>query len=363
MTVILRHYYMIYHLSLYLKSYWSVFNVFHYISVRAIASLLSSLFLSLLFGNWFISKSEKFFRAKARAWTPDFHKVKDGMPTMGGIFILSIILINCLLWSDLSQWCVWVFLFCLFSFGAIGCWDDWYKIRYHRGISAWAKFSWQIFFATIVVLLWLHDSHASTTVILPFFKYMHPDLGLLFIVWAVFVLVGCSNAVNLTDGLDGLAIGSLIPNFILFSLVCYAAGHYRIAHYLAIPFTGSAELTIIGAILVGTSLGFLWFNTYPAQIFMGDVGSLALGAGLACMALLAKQELLLVISGGLFILETFSVILQVLSLKWRGKRLFKMAPIHHHFELLGWQESKITVRFGIISLVLCLLALITLKLR
>ncbi len=355
---------MIYHLSLYLKSYWSLFNVFHYISVRAIASLLSSLFLSLLFGNWFIGKSEKFFRTKARAWTPDFHKAKDGMPTMGGIFILGIILINCLLWSDLSQWHVWVFLFCIFSFGAIGFWDDWYKIHYHRGISAWVKFSWQIFFATIVVLLWLmHDSHASTTVILPFFKYMHPDLGLLFIIWAVFVLVGCSNAVNLTDGLDGLAIGSLIPNFILFSLVCYVAGHYKIAHYLAIPFTGSAELTIVGAILVGTSLGFLWFNTYPAQIFMGDVGSLALGAGLACMALLAKQELLLVISGGLFILETFSVILQVLSFKWRGKRLFKMAPIHHHFELLGWQESKITVRFGIISLVLCLLALITLKLR
>jgi len=354
---------MIYHLSLYLKSYWSIFNVFHYISVRAIASLLSSLFLSLLFGNWFIGKSEKFFRAKIRAWTPDFHKVKDGMPTMGGIFILTIILINCLLWCDLSQWYIWVCLFSLFSFGAIGCWDDWHKIHYHTGISAYTKFGWQVFFATIVVLLWLRDSHASTTIIFPFFKYMHPDLGLLFIVWAVFVLVGCSNAVNLTDGLDGLAIGLLVPNFILFSFVCYAAGHYKIAHYLDIPFSGSAELTIIGAILVGTLLGFLWFNTYPAQIFMGDVGSLALGAGLACMALLAKQELLLVVSGGLFIVETFSVILQVLSLKWRGKRIFKMAPIHHHFELLGWQESKITVRFGIISLVLCLLALITLKLR
>jgi len=349
---------MIYHLSLYLKSYWSIFSLFHSISVRAIASLLSSLFLSLLFGNWFIRKSEKFFRAKAR----DFHKAKDGIPTMGGIFILSIIFINCLLWSDLSQRYIWICLFSLFSFGAIGCWDDWYKIRYHAGISAYAKFGWQIFFAAIVVLLWLHDSHASTIIIFPFFKYMRPDLGLLFIIWAIFVLVGCSNAVNLTDGLDGLAISSLLPNFILFSFVCYAAGHCKITHYLNIPFAGSAELTVMGAIMVGTLLGFLWFNTYPAQIFMGDVGSLALGAGLACMALLAKQELLLAISGGLFIIETFSVIVQVVSWKWRGKRVFKMAPIHHHFELLGWQESKITLCFGIISWAFCLLALITLKL-
>ncbi|MGB8367113.1 MAG: phospho-N-acetylmuramoyl-pentapeptide-transferase [Candidatus Babeliales bacterium] len=354
---------MIYHLSLYLKSYWSLFNVFHYVSVRAIASLLSSLFLSLLLGNWFINQSEKFFRSKAREWTPKGHKAKDGMPTMGGIFILGIILLNCLLWTDLSQWLVWIFLFCIVSFGAIGCWDDWCKIRYHKGISARVKFSWQIFFGTIVVLFWLCSSHAPTTLVFPFFKHMQPDIGWLFVLWAVFVLIGCSNAVNLTDGLDGLAIGSLIPNFVLFSLICYVAGHYNVAHYLAIPFTGSAELTIVGAILVGASLGFLWFNTYPAQIFMGDVGSLALGSALACMALFAKQEFLLLISGGLFVLETVSVILQVLSMKWRGKRIFKMAPIHHHFELLGWQESKITVRFAIISLVLCLLALITLKLR
>jgi phospho-N-acetylmuramoyl-pentapeptide-transferase len=167
----------------------------------------------------------------------------------------------------------------------------------------------------------------------------------------------------LTDGLDGLAIGSLVPNFATFSLICYVAGHYGIAHYLHIPFAGSAEITIIGSILIGTSLGFLWYNTYPAQIFMGDVGSLSLGAGLALMALMAKQELLLVIAGGLFVLETISVIIQVLSVRYFGRRIFKMAPIHHHFELLGWPESKITARFGIISLVLCLLTLITLKIR
>jgi len=203
----------------------------------------------------------------------------------------------------------------------------------------------------------------STELIFPFFKHCRPDLGLFFIPWAVFILVGCSNAVNLTDGLDGLAIGSLLPNFATFTLICYLAGHYGIAHYLQIPFAGTAEIVVIGAILIGASLGFLWYNAYPAQIFMGDVGSLALGAGLALMAIMAKQELLLSISGGLFVLETVSVMVQVLSVRYLGKRIFKMAPIHHHFELLGWPESRITTRFGIISLVLCLLALITLKLR
>ena len=179
----------------------------------------------------------------------------------------------------------------------------------------------------------------------------------------MFLIIVCSNAVNLTDGLDGLAIGSLVLNFATFSMVCYLAGHYALAHYLAIPFAGSAEVTILGGALVGASLGFLWFNTYPAQIFMGDVGSLSLGAGLAVIALMSKQEILLSISGGLFVIEAISVIIQVFSFKFLGKRVFKMAPLHHHFELLGWQESKITVRFGIISFVLCLLALITLKLR
>ncbi len=354
---------MIYHLSLFLKQYWSVCNVFHYISVRAIASLLSTLFFYLLFGNWFIEKSKIWFRSKARIDTLENHRAKDNMPTMGGIFILAIMLLNVLLWCDWTKPHIWVFLLCLFGFGTIGAWDDWYKIKYHMGISAKAKFLLQILVATAVVIIWLLSTDATTIIVFPFFKTLHIDIGIFFIAWAVFILVGCSNAVNLTDGLDGLAIGSLFPNFITYALICYAAGHSTIAHYLQIPFAGSAELTIIGAILVGASLGFLWYNTYPAQIFMGDVGSLALGASLALMALMAKQELLLIISGGLFILETVSVILQVVSLKLRGKRIFKMAPIHHHFELLGWPESKITMRFGIISLVLCLLALITLKLR
>jgi len=354
---------MIYHLSYYLKLYWPFFNVIHYVSVRAVASLLSSLLFSLAFGGRFIALSGRVFRSKAREFTPESHRAKDSMPTMGGAFILAVVTFNTLLWCDLAKGQVWIFLLCILGFGALGFWDDWRKIKSHKGISSGIKFKLQLFVATLVICALVFLTSFSTTLIFPFFKHFTPDLGLFFIPWGVFVLVACSNAVNLTDGLDGLAIGSLIPNFATFSLICYIAGHFGLTQYLHIPFAGTAEIAIIGAILIGSSLGFLWFNTYPAQIFMGDVGSLALGAGLALMAIMAKQELLLPIAGGLFVLETVSVILQVLSVRLWGKRLFKMAPIHHHFELLGWPESKITARFGIISFVLCLLTLITLKLR
>lgn len=354
---------MIYYLSLFLKHYWPFFNVIHYVSVRAAAALLSSLFMSLLLGGSFIAFSKRFFRSKVREWTPEMHKSKDSMPTMGGILILSIVVINTLLWCDVSRCSIWVFLFCIVAFGLIGFWDDWNKIHYKKGISASVKFKLQLCIASIVIGVLVMVNGFSTQIIFPFFKYCNPDIGYFFIPWAVFILVGCSNAVNLTDGLDGLAIGSLLPNFVTYSLICYLAGHCIIAQYLQIPFAGTAEISIIGAILIGASLGFLWYNTYPAQIFMGDVGSLALGAGLALMAIMAKQELLLILSGGLFVLETVSVIVQVFSVKFFGKRIFKMAPIHHHFELLGCPESKITARFGIISFVLCLLTLITLKLR
>ncbi len=354
---------MIYHLSYYLKLYWPFFNVGHYVSVRAVASLLSSLGCFLLFGERFIAISQRFFRSKARESTPESHRAKDSMPTMGGLFILAVVLANTLLWCDLANPQVWIFLLCITGFGMIGFWDDWNKIKHRKGISSGLKFKLQLLIAFLVVLGLILCTPFSSQLVFPFFKHCKPDLGLFFIPWAMFVIVGCSNAVNLTDGLDGLAIGSLLPNFATFSLICYLAGHYGLAYYLHIPFAGTAEIVIIGAILIGSSLGFLWYNTYPAQIFMGDVGSLALGAGLALMAIMAKQELLLAISGGLFVLETVSVMLQVLFVRFRGKRLFKMAPIHHHFELMGWPESRITTRFGIISLVLCLLTLITLKLR
>lgn len=354
---------MIYHLALYLKNSFSFFNVFHYVSFRAMTALLTSLLFSFTFGSWFISQSKLFFRSKAREYTPENHRAKDNMPTMGGIFILSSVFFSSLLWCNFSKPEVYVFLSCLLGFGLIGFFDDWYKIRRKKGISARLKFRLQLLIGALVGIFCYLLSPENAFIAFPFFKNLHLDIGYFFIIWVLFILVATSNAVNLTDGLDGLAIGSLIPNFGLFSLVCYIAGHYILAHYLHIPFTHSSEITIIGATLVGASLGFLWYNAYPAQIFMGDVGSLALGSGLALMALMAKQELLLPISGGLFVLEAASVIIQVISFKFLGRRIFKMAPIHHHFELMGWQESKITVRFAIISLILCLLALMTLKIR
>ncbi len=354
---------MLFHLAQILTNYYTGFNVVHYVSFRAIASLLTALVLSFAFGNWFIEKFRTLISSQTREYTPQTHKLKGAMPTMGGIFILAVVFITAFLWSNLMVSEVWLFLACLLLFGLIGFWDDWVKIRHKKGIAESKKFYAQITAATFIALSWYFWVHPLTTITIPFFKNFNPDLGLLFIAWVVWLLVATSNAVNLTDGLDGLAIGSLIPNFVTFSLICYLAGHYGLAHYLHIPFAGSAEITVLGATLVGASLGFLWYNAYPAQIFMGDVGSLALGSALAFMALLSKQELLLAISGGLFMLETFSVMIQVAYYKRYKKRLFRMAPIHHHFELLGWPESKITVRFGIISLILCLLALLTLKLR
>ncbi len=354
---------MIFHLAQCLKPYLSIFNVVHYVSFRAMAGLLSTLLCSILFGGWFIDTSKKFFRSAARPWTPETHRVKDDMPTMGGLFIIAVVIINTLLWCNLYDVRVWLFLVVLVGFGLIGFWDDWAKIRYSKGISARVKFSMQSVVALVVMAALVSSGALAPVVCMPFFKYVCINLGLLYIAWGAFVIVGCSNAVNLTDGLDGLAIGSLIPNFATFTLISYIAGHKFFAWYLQIPFAHSDQMAVVGSILVGASLGFLWYNTYPAQIFMGDVGSLALGAALAYMALVCKQELLLPIAGGLFVIETLSVIIQVLSYKLLGRKWFKMAPIHHHFELLGWPESRITTRFIIISLVLCLCALITLKLR
>ena len=354
---------MLFHLAQLLEGSYSYLNVVHYVSFRVAVSLLTALFLSLAFGDYFIENSKRWFRSKSREHTPESHRAKDNMPTMGGLFIILVVTITTLLWADLTDPQVWLLLTCLISFGAIGFWDDWSKIKYQRGIAERYKFRAQLLCATIITCAWLWLCQPSTALCLPFFKTCQPELGLFFIVWSVFIMVGTSNAVNLTDGLDGLAIGSLIPNFATFALISYLAGHIAFAHYLHIPFVATSEVAIMGVTLAGASLGFLWYNSYPAQIFMGDVGSLALGAALGFMALMTKQELLLAISGGLFVVETVSVILQVFSYRHFKKRIFKMAPIHHHFELLGWPEAKITVRFGIISLILCLLALMTLKIR
>jgi len=354
---------MIHYISLMLQESCTALNMVHYISFRAPAALLTVLFLSLIGGGYFITASQKFFRSKTRDYTPDTHKLKGEMPTMGGIFILGVIIITALLWCDITDLHIWIMLFCLVSFGAIGFWDDWLKIKTKRGISEKFKFRAQILCATITILLWFWLCEPSTKLCIPFLKTCTPDIGYLLIPWAIFIIIATSNAVNLTDGLDGLALGSLIPNFATFSIMSYLTGHIIFAQYLHLPFTGTAELSILGVILVGASLGFLWFNAYPAQIFIGDVGSLSLGASLGLMAVMTRQEFLLIISGGLFIVETVSVLLQVFSYRYFKRRIFKMAPIHHHFELLGWPEAKITVRFGIISLILCLMALITLKIR
>lgn len=354
---------MFYHIAAYLQQSVSQFNVFHYISFRTIAALLTALTLMLLLGNWFIKKSIKYFSSQVREYTPESHQQKNHVPTMGGLLIISVVLATSILWCNLCKIHVWIFLAGIILFGLIGFWDDWQKITRKKGITATQKWILQLVFSLAIAVLLVVTSTVSTSISFPFFKNLQPDMGLFFVFWAMFVLLSCTNAVNLTDGLDGLASGALLPNLATFAILCYASSHYVIAHYLHIPFTCNTEITIIGGALIGAVLGFLWFNAYPAQIFMGDVGSLSLGASLGLMGLMSKQELLIIVSGGVFVLETMSVMLQVLSFKIRGRRIFKMAPIHHHFELQGLHESKITMRFIIVSIVLCLLSLITLKIR
>ena len=354
---------MLYHLAQILKTKYTFFNLFHYVSVRVILAFLSSIIFSFLFGNWFIKTSLKKFRSQVREWIPNSHLIKNDTPTMGGLFIIMVFVINTFLWCNLTKINTWIFMGCLLLFGAIGFLDDWFKIKKNKGISSKSKFIFQIISALLISAFWYFLANPTTKLCVPFFKNLNPDLGIFLIPWAAFIIVATSNAVNLTDGLDGLAAGPLMFNFTTFSIIAYLAGHKQFATYLFIPFTGSSELAILGSTLVGALLGFLWYNTYPAQIFMGDVGSLALGSGLALMALMTRQELLLIIAGGIFVLETLSVIIQVFSFKCFGKRVFKMAPIHHHYELLGWNEAKITIRFWIISIILSVLALLTLKIR
>lgn len=354
---------MLYHLALHLQPYYSFFNIFRYISVRAMGALLTSLFIAFLCGRIFISFCQNKFRSTVREWTPESHQQKNNTPTMGGLFILFVCLASNMIWCDWTDLRVWLFWLCSIGFGAIGFMDDWYKIFQKKGISASLKIRLQILLAGSVASLWYFFLQPDTTLCIPFFKNIHPSLGLLLIPWAAYIMIGTSNAVNLTDGLDGLATGPLLCNFATFSIIAYLAGHVKFASYLFIPYAGTAELAVIGGGMIGALLGFLWYNAHPAQIFMGDVGSLPLGAGLSLIALMARQELLLIVSGGIFVMETVSVILQVLSFKLLGKRIFKMAPIHHHFELLGWQETKIVIRFWIISIILMLCTLLTLKIR
>ena len=358
---------MLYHLLYPLHELISFFNVFRYITIRTVYAILTALLISFVIGPWIIEKLRAFqIKQVVREDVPSRHLSKNGTPTMGGSLILMALLIPTLLWADLTNRYIWIVLLTTLGFGALGFLDDYKKIRDKNGMGIKARYKFPIQVAMGLAASWIlfntidHDSR----LIFPFFKRVMPDLGNWYILFGMFVIVGTANAVNLTDGLDGLAIGPVLIASGTFILFCYLAGHYQFASYLQIPFVkGSGELTILCGALLGSGLGFLWFNTYPAQVFMGDVGSLALGAALGTIAVVTKQEFLLVIVGGIFVAETLSVIIQVVSYKLRKKRVFRMAPIHHHFELKGWAEPKIIVRFWIIAIILGLVAIGTLKLR
>ena len=358
---------MFYHLLYPLHTLSSFFNVFRYITFRTICAILSALIIGFVIGPWLIKQLKAFqIQQVVREDVPSRHMAKNGTPTMGGSLILAAILFPTLFWSDLTNGYTWIVLLTTVGFGILGFLDDYKKVRDRNGmgIRARYKFPIQVAMGLATSLVLFYSLDHNTRLIFPFFKNLMPDLGNWYILFGMLVIVGAANAVNLTDGLDGLAIGPVLIASGTFMLFCYLAGNYRFATYLQIPFVkGSGELTILCGALVGSGLGFLWFNTYPAQIFMGDVGSLALGAALGTISVVTKQEILLVIVGGIFVIEALSVIIQVFSYQVRKKRVFRMAPIHHHFELKGWAEPKIIVRFWIIAIILGLMAISTLKLR
>lgn len=360
---------MLYWLAEYLQEYLRSFAVFQYLTVRAILGVLTALGISLLLGPWFIRRlTELRIGQSVRSDGPQSHLSKSGTPTMGGALILSAIFISTLLWANLSNRYVWVVLIVTAIFGAVGWVDDYRKVakRDSRGLPARWKYFWQSVagFGAAVFLYYTAQTPAETQLFIPFFKNVALDLGIFYIVFTYFVIVGTSNAVNLTDGLDGLAIMPSVMVAGALALIAYLTGHSQFSQYLQIAYIpGAGELAIFCCALVGAGLGFLWFNTYPAQVFMGDVGALALGAALGLIAVIVRHEIVLFIMGGIFVLETVSVILQVASFKLTGRRIFRMAPIHHHFELKGWPEPRVIVRFWIITLVLVLIGLATLKLR
>ena len=360
---------MLYQLLYPLHTQFGVLNVTRYITFRTAAASLSALAISLLLGPWMIRRLRDFQIGQViRQEGPQSHRAKAGTPTMGGLLILTAAIVPTLLWADLTNIYVWIAVLTTVAFGAIGFADDYLKIvrRNHHGLLPRYKMGWQIAVALIVgiVLLVLPQGAYNTRLIFPFFKRLIPDLGWGYLPFAVFWLVAWSNAVNLTDGLDGLAISTFAIAAATFTALAYVTGHRVLADYLLlVRFPQSAELTVFCGSLVGASLGFLWYNADPAEIFMGDVGSLALGAALATVATLIKQELLLVVVGGIFVIEATSVVIQVTSFKLTGKRVFRMSPIHHHFELIGWSEPKVIARFVIVGIIFALFSLTTLKLR
>lgn len=353
----------------YLTQFEAGFGVFKYLTLRAICAALTALVISFVVGPTMIRRlSNHNIGQSVRDDGPESHFEKAGTPTMGGTLILVSITASTLLWADLNNSYVWVALLVTLTFGVVGFIDDYKKVKLGNsdGLSARAKYLWQSIIALTAALFLFNTAEvpAETQFIVPFFKEVMLDMGWTYVVLTYFVIVGTSNAVNLTDGLDGLAILPTVMVAGAFAIFAYLTGHVKFAEYLAIPYIPKAgELIVFCAALVGAGLGFLWFNAYPAMVFMGDVGALALGAALGIVAVLVRQEVVLVIMGGVFVMETVSVIVQVASFKLRGKRVFRMAPIHHHFELKGWPEPHVIVRFWIITFILVLIGLSTLKLR
>jgi phospho-N-acetylmuramoyl-pentapeptide-transferase len=359
---------MIYHLLYPLHTSYSAFNVFRYISFRTIYASLTAFLICFFLGPWFIRKlTEMQIGQYIREDGPQTHHKKAGTPTMGGTLIIFSIVVSTLLWANLTNGYIWILLIVTVGYGIIGFLDDYLMLvkKRSKGLTARQKFWLQMlvgFGVSVLIYYWLD---LNTQVTVPFFKKFSPDLGLGYIFFATLVIVGTSNAVNLTDGLDGLATGPVIVTSLTYMIFAYVTGHAVIAKYLKIAYVPqSGEITVFCGILVGAGLGFLWYNAYPAQVFMGDVGSLSLGGAIGTIAVITKQEIMLVLVGGIFVIEALSVIFQVGFFKLtNGKRIFKMAPLHHHFELNGWPESKVIVRFWIIAIALSLLSISTLKLR
>lgn len=351
-----------------LYKYITGFNIFQYVTFRAAYALVTALLISLLLGPWIIKKLKKGkIGQKIRDDGPQSHLTKSGTPTMGGILILTAILIAIILWQDIDIHFTWILLLTVLGFGMIGFVDDYFKIKRESSIGLRAGLKWicQVGLAVVIaILLYSMGSKETTLLYIPFIKENVADLGFLFIPFAVLVLLGASNAVNLTDGLDGLATGLILMVAIPFAVLAYVTDNQTVAEYLNIPFVQNCgELSIAALAIIGACLGFLWFNAHPAEIMMGDTGSLALGGMIGVMALILKKEILLVIIGGVFVIETFSVIIQVLYYKCTKKRVFKMAPLHHHFELMGWKESKVVTRFWILGGLFAVLGLSTLKIQ
>ncbi|MCX5861451.1 MAG: phospho-N-acetylmuramoyl-pentapeptide-transferase [Desulfomonile sp.] len=358
---------MLYHLLYPLGSTFILFNVFRYITFRTIMATLTALIISFLLGRPLVEYLRAFqIGQMIRDDGPKSHFEKSGTPTMGGVLILFAMTVSCLLWTRWDNIYFWIVLGVTLSYGAIGFLDDYLKIvrKSHKGLSGRQKLGSQLLIGCLVGLVLWMDPGFKTTMAVPFFKHVNPDLGLWYIPFAALVIAGASNAVNLTDGLDGLAIGPVMICGATYLLFAYIAGHLKVAQYLQVAYVpGSGELCVVCGAMLGAGMGFLWYNAYPAEVFMGDVGSLSLGGLLGSLAVVTKNEILLAIAGGVFVIEAVSVILQVASFKATGKRIFNMAPIHHHFELKGWPEPKVIVRFWIISIFFALMAVSTLKLR